>query len=174
MPAPPHRTADRHDRPREPGLLPAAGPVPREAEGHPGASGPVWSDTVHAEQRPLQPTRRAEPGWGTKDCVPSASRGSACWRGLSGRPAQPHRVLGEPHQVKADHQPSRCPTASESLPCTRHRLPATTPPGGPQAPGGKVTSPRRPERGRGQTQHSKDGRRCWRQPRLLEPKAWAR
>ncbi|CAI9159936.1 unnamed protein product [Rangifer tarandus platyrhynchus] len=102
----------------------------REAEGRPGPQGPCGLTLpVQSKRAPPANKTGAEPGWGTKDRVPSASRGSARWRSLSGRPAQPHRVLGEPHQVKADHQPSWCPTASESLPCTRHRLPATTPPG---------------------------------------------
>lgn len=167
MPAPPRRTADRHDQPREPGLppgrglrephlLPAAGPVPREAGSRPGASGSVWSDTVvQSKQAPPANKTGAEPGWGTKDRVPSASRGKARWRGLSSSPVQPHRVLGEPHQVKADTGPAGARQLQSPSPARSTACPPPPHQWGPRAPGGKVTSPRRPERGRGQTRHSK-------------------
>ena len=174
MPAPPRQTADRHNRPREPGLLPAVGPVPREAEGCPGASGPMWSDTSVQSRGPSSQQDGQSWAGAQRTACPARPEGQHAGEASAAGRHSLTVCLGNRTRsrrttslVGARQLQSPSPARSTACPPPPHR-------GGPRAPGGKVTSPRRPERGRGQTQHSKDRRRCWRQSRFLEPKAWAR
>lgn len=182
MPAPPRRTADRHDRPREPGLLPAAGRCPG-GRGPPRASGPVWPDAARAEQTgPSSQQDRGRAGLGHKgpraQRVPrvstlekpqrQASTASPCaWGTAPGQGGPPAQLVPDSLRVPplhaappARHHPTR---AGLGL------LVAKYLPQGDQSAAGAKPDTQREKAGLRQ-----DGRRCWRQSRLLEPKAWAR